>query len=753
MVRFASLLALLPVLLSGQNYTASTASQHRLTAPASFRARLAHPPAFVLDPPSVADLANLSADPKAVGFTRAIPGDALSSGVWDLLPDGTRVWRWLVRSPDAAGLRLRFTKFSVGSGEVWIYSTDRQQLLGPYTVNGPFRDGDFWSDVISADAAIVEYVPEGPEPALPFAVSELAQLGDARRGSLASTIHRLQARLTAPQCDSPNATDFPAWSASAASVGLVIHQLLNGIWDACTGTLLKDQSGNGRLFLTASRCVNAESVARTAIVYWNDNTPGTGSPDPQTGLPLPQTERTVGSHLLATASVSEGDATLLELASAPSVAGAGWDPTELHSGTSITAIHHPGASWKRLALGQSAQSSLLPNATRTTPLDYFFTALWQTGATESGSEGSAAFDPSGNVRGIVDSGTGCQIGCLDASLPASSLYGKFSVFFPRVQSWLNSLAPGSCNPSLSVGNHSASVLGETGTFAVTAPPDCAWAVASDSKWITVSPKVGTGNGTVTFSVNANNLSPSTSPRLGSFSVIGEQRRAVHIAQPGTNTAAPYADVPLSHEYFNQITLLRLRQGSADDCGPQRFCSDTPTTRGMMAQFIIRSIYGGDANIPAPAPNPYFTDVPPSHPYYRYVQEMKYLGITVGCTLTTYCPDALVTRGQMSVFIIRALNAKNLLTNPDTTLSAPQLRMLIAQDPSWINNFPHNASPYFTDVAVNHPYFSYIQRMKELGVTSGCTLNTYCPDDSNTRGQIAVFLARGLFVLWDNRPDF
>ena len=41
-------------------------------------------------------------------------------------------------------------------------------------------------------------------------------------------------------------------------------------------------------------------------------------------------------------------------------------------------------------------------------------------------------------------------------------------------------------------------------------------------------------------------------------------------------------------------------------------------------------------------------------------------------------------------------------------------------------------------------------MKDLGITSGCSFTQYCPDDPNTRGQISVFLARGLFVLWNDR---
>ncbi|MBL8235575.1 MAG: S-layer homology domain-containing protein [Bryobacterales bacterium] len=54
-------------------------------------------------------------------------------------------------------------------------------------------------------------------------------------------------------------------------------------------------------------------------------------------------------------------------------------------------------------------------------------------------------------------------------------------------------------------------------------------------------------------------------------------------------------------------------------------------------------------------------------------------------------------------------------------------------------------PYFTDVPATDGFFGYIQKMKELGVTSGCTETTFCQWDTNTRGQMAVFVVRALLT--------
>ena len=49
----------------------------------------------------------------------------------------------------------------------------------------------------------------------------------------------------------------------------------------------------------------------------------------------------------------------------------------------------------------------------------------------------------------------------------------------------------------------------------------------------------------------------------------------------------------------------------------------------------------------------FTDVPNSNPFHGSISAIADAGITSGCTATTYCPKATVTREQMAAFIYRA----------------------------------------------------------------------------------------------------
>ncbi len=711
--------------------------------PRSFRMAVTPPPAIALAAPTDAQVARVRKHPTAVGLTRPLSADTAARGAWSSLPDGTPVWQLMVQSSGALGVRVHFTNFGVGNGEVWVYSPNAKQVRGPYTAKGIFGDGDFWSDVVVSNAAVVEYIPATGDRVVPFALSAVEHLGSDGQTSFTGMV---KAHAQMPQCYSPNASSYSAWSSQASAVGLMLFVSIDGLSYFCTGNLVNDLASSGRpLFLTANHCISTEAEAKSLIVYWNYDS------QPPPGFDYESQPDTVGAHLLATAPVSEGDGSLLELAARPpSTAGyAGWSAAELPVGSTVAGLSHPAASWKRMAFGNTGVSETGWMSEGITPRDYFIETDWYMGATEPGSSGSGLFDTVGHhLFGMDDSGNVGEDMC---PMFRFAYHGKLSTFYPRIQPWLTGTAPGTCTISLSAVNHSAPVTGETGAFTVNAPPNCSWAAASDNDWITVNPKVGAGSGTVTYTVGSNMAGQST-PQLGSFSVMGEQRHAVHISQPGTDTSSPYSDVPPSHQFYKEIAVLKAENGIADPCAVGKLCPDDATTRGTMAQFIIRSIYGGEANIPpAASAVPYFADVPPTDPLYRYIQEMAYLGITKGCTTTTYCPDRSVTRGEMSVFIIRALQAKNLLTNDDTGLTQAEFRSAISADGSLINTFPYAAAPSFTDVPAANSFFPYIQRMKDLGVTAGCSTTQYCPDDPNTRGQISVFLARGLFVLWNSRP--
>jgi len=57
--------------------------------------------------------------------------------------------------------------------------------------------------------------------------------------------------------------------------------------------------------------------------------------------------------------------------------------------------------------------------------------------------------------------------------------------------------------------------------------------------------------------------------------------------------------------------------------------------------------------PAPA-TATFTDVPTSHPFFQYIEALADSGITTGYSDDTFRPSQYITRGQMAVFLSKAL---------------------------------------------------------------------------------------------------
>jgi hypothetical protein len=57
--------------------------------------------------------------------------------------------------------------------------------------------------------------------------------------------------------------------------------------------------------------------------------------------------------------------------------------------------------------------------------------------------------------------------------------------------------------------------------------------------------------------------------------------------------------------------------------------------------------------------------------------------------------------------------------------------------------PAPAVATFGDVPVGRPQHQYIEALVASGITAGCGGGNYCPDAPLTRGQMAVFLSKGL----------
>ena len=114
-------------------------------------------------------------------------------------------------------------------------------------------------------------------------------------------------------------------------------------------------------------------------------------------------------------------------------------------------------------------------------------------------------------------------------------------------------------------------------------------------------------------------------------------------------AEEFDDVPASSGFCRWIEEL-FRRGVVTGCGTRLYCPTSPATREQMAVFVLRTL---DPTLSPPAcvaGSERFDDVPASSGFCPWIEELERRGVVTGCTATSYCPTADVTREQMSVFL-------------------------------------------------------------------------------------------------------
>ncbi len=171
----------------------------------------------------------------------------------------------------------------------------------------------------------------------------------------------------------------------------------------------------------------------------------------------------------------------------------------------------------------------------------------------------------------------------------------------------------------------------------------------------------------------------------------------------------------------------------------------------------------------------YADVPPTYWAWRFIESLARSGVTGGCGNGDFCPDALVDRAQMAVFLLAAQHvtpppATGTLFNdvplgywagpwieelaregvasgcsvnpplycPESNLTRAEMAVLLTV--ARHENPPPATGTRFADVPSNYWAARFIEQLAADGITGGCDATHYCPDQPVTRGQMAVFLA-------------
>jgi hypothetical protein len=102
------------------------------------------------------------------------------------------------------------------------------------------------------------------------------------------------------------------------------------------------------------------------------------------------------------------------------------------------------------------------------------------------------------------------------------------------------------------------------------------------------------------------------------------------------------------KYVEKFSTLGITAG----CGGSNFCPNDPVTRAQMAVFLTKAM----GEQPATAcTGTVFNDVSSilmPDAFCMFIEKFSTLGITSGCGGGNFCPDDLVTRAQMAVFLTK-----------------------------------------------------------------------------------------------------
>jgi hypothetical protein len=78
------------------------------------------------------------------------------------------------------------------------------------------------------------------------------------------------------------------------------------------------------------------------------------------------------------------------------------------------------------------------------------------------------------------------------------------------------------------------------------------------------------------------------------------------------------------------------------------------TSGQSSTSFTGAIVGYRLQVSPDPPQQTFGDVPVGHPQHQFVEALAATGVTAGCGGGNFCPNAPLTRGQMAVFLAKAL---------------------------------------------------------------------------------------------------
>lgn len=359
--------------------------------------------------------------------------DIDKNGEWITLSDSVKVWKQTVFVSGAKGIIMSFKSLYIpDGGKLFIYNSDRTQVLGAYTHNTNPKQSTFFTEMLQGDTFTIEYVASTISEEKPvLEVDDLGYVYDITALLRAVTDPNLSYNDPDNYCI-PNVNCLPAGSHYQDQKRGVVLLLLKyqNRWNACSGSLINNTKQDGTPYiLSASHCFAYDNELGTSptfkgvVAYFNYEEAGCESSGVRPNLTSME-----GGTLLSFIPLYKGsDGALLKLSqnipSSYKVYYNGWDrSTKVPVSGGI--IHHPIYDIKKLTLYGSNTSNPAVNIATidngSSEPAYFRVVYNGQGVTAGGSSGAPLFNEEGLIVGTLTSG---QSTCKEPLMP--DYYARF----------------------------------------------------------------------------------------------------------------------------------------------------------------------------------------------------------------------------------------------------------------------------------------------------------------------------------------
>ena len=358
-------------------------------------------------------------------------------GVWEDLGDDMWVWRLTIRSPEAASINFGFTDIRLPKGATLdLYGEDGQRQIRSFTHDDNQDHGQLWTPPIKGDTVTIQLVLPGE--ALNEYRLVLGSINVGYRGFGSGVVARSGSCNLDVVCGAADGfPDVDLWRDEISSSAVIS----TGGSTFCSGFMVNNTSQDRTpLFMTADHCGIGAGNAASLVTFWNyENStcraPGSAASGGAGDGSLAQF--ITGSTFLAGGSAS--DYTLVLLNSSPpdawEISFSGWDARGLEAASSV-AIHHPSTDEKRISF-EDQPTTTTSYLSAAVPGDGTHVRVedWDIGTTEGGSSGSPLYDEA--TQRVIGQLHGGFAACGN---DAADWYGKMSVSYPNLATWLD---PGS----------------------------------------------------------------------------------------------------------------------------------------------------------------------------------------------------------------------------------------------------------------------------------------------------------------------